>query len=113
MRATFAGERQAGLGVLLGLVALIALLAASLGLTLSYRQELKDTRATLAQRCGNTEAFRTAVGEWHAATIAIEQSNPYVDDGLREKRVAASEKVIDAVNAANRRSCSSAYRSVR
>lgn len=111
-RALARGERTASLGVILGLVAVMCLLIASLGLTLAYRDELKDTRNTLKQRCTTTEAFRNAVRSWHEATIRAESRNPFIDESLRAQRLDASSRVITAIDEANAQSCADAYKDV-
>ena len=113
MRALLRGDRVGSLGVVLGLVAVMCLLFASLGLTLAYRSELRDTRGTLQQRCSSTEAFRNAVRAWHESTIRAEETNPFIDDDLRARRLAASRLVIEAIDEANAQSCADAYRDVR
>jgi hypothetical protein len=51
VRALLNGERRLNITQVLGLVALLCLLTSSLGLTLAYRQQLKDLKATIYTRC--------------------------------------------------------------
>lgn len=112
MRALLTGERHATFGVILGLVAVMCLLAGSLGLTLSYRHELQRTRATLIERCGQTQGFRTEVQRWATATVAAEQRNHVADPRVRAQRIAAAQAVVDYVEQVNRADCTKLYASV-
>ena len=51
MRALTRGERNASVGVVAGLLGVLAMLVSTLLLTLSYRSQLIDLRETLEQRC--------------------------------------------------------------
>jgi hypothetical protein len=51
VRALLNGERQGGVGVVLGLVGVICLLIASIGLNIKQSRDLSAVKHTLQQRC--------------------------------------------------------------
>ena len=100
-------ERQASVGVLAGLIGLFCLLLGSLALTLSYRTQLLDLKDTLADHCQERRVYymaetrlREVQREQWTALAEQEQANPFIDDGLRQRRMAAYRAMVEAVDEA-------------
>lgn len=51
MKALLSGQRQGGVGVVLGLTGVICLLIASIGLNFKQSRDLSDVKNTLVSRC--------------------------------------------------------------
>lgn len=100
------GERLAGLGVVLGLLSVLCLLIASVGLTLDYRAELRETRQTIYERCLQRQAYDDAAQkarqgqvEFYEALLAISADLPPSPDpavqAARERQTAAITEVLN------------------
>lgn len=101
MRALIEGRRQGSVGVVLGLVALLCLLGSSLGLTLAYRAQLKDLKATIYHRCLQRTAYDqanhdsvAADAELYQQLLDIAKQAPRQTDPRLAALVARQEAVI-------------------
>lgn len=104
MRALVEGRRAGSLGVVLGLFALLCLLASSLGLTLAYRAQLKDLKSTIYTRCLQRQHYDLAnhngqvanAEVWKAlADIAAEAKLPPTADGQTRRLYAEQVRAIN------------------
>jgi hypothetical protein len=107
MRALTRGERNASVGVVAGLVGLICLLAASLGLNLKHAKDLDDIKQVLVGRCQARQASDERVREdlqgridLYAAIVSTEQANRFIDEPLRARRIVPYRKAMAAAQAA-------------
>jgi hypothetical protein len=101
MKALLRGERTLTVTQVLGLVGLLCLLASSLGLTLAYRQQLKDLKATIYTRCLQRTQYDRANHESVAADadlyqqlLDIAKQAPKQTDPVLAALVTRQEQVI-------------------
>ena len=101
MRALKNGERLGSVGVVLGLFALMCLLVSSLGLTLAYRMQLRDLKATIYHRCVQRQAYDRANNlsvradaDLYAQLLDIAREAPRQTDPRLATLVARQEQVI-------------------
>lgn len=117
MRALTRGERQASVGVIAGLLGVLALLVSTLLLTLSYRGQLIDLKATIVGRCEQRQVYDQANNDSVRADAVLygqlldiadqapEQTDPkiaalvarqrqVISDAQRRKEAAAEAGVI-------------------
>jgi hypothetical protein len=107
MRALLRGERNASVGVVLGLLALLCLLGSSLGLTLAYRHQLQDLKQTLYERCLQRQAYDesnhasvVADVQFYSQILSLQDRVPPQTDPRRQ---VLSEQYRDAIVAAKTR----------
>jgi hypothetical protein len=88
-------------------VALGFALVAGLTGGLAVYNQFDNLRDNLTARCEQrvpfdqrAVEFRQALLQWHEDYIDIEKDNPFIDEKVRQRRIAASQEVIDKGNAA-------------
>lgn len=101
MKALVQGERTLRVTQMLGLFALLCLLASSLGLTLAYRAQMKDLKATIYERCLQRGTYDQANHDSVAADadlyqqlLEISEQAPKQTDPVIAELVARQEQVI-------------------
>lgn len=107
MRALTRGERRASVGVVLGLLGLICLLVASLGLNWKQSRDLSDVKRILIGRCEARQASDDRTRDdlrgridLYTAIVDTEQHNRFIDSDLRARRITPYRKAMQAAEAA-------------
>jgi len=101
MRALLRGERTLTVTQVLALIGLLCLLASSLGLTLAYRAQLKDLKATIYHRCLQRQSYDqsnhdsvAADADLYQQLLDIAKQAPRPTDPLLASLAARQEQVI-------------------
>jgi hypothetical protein len=101
MRALLRGERVGSVGVVLGLFALLCLLASSLGLTLEYRAQIQDFKKTVYERCLQRAAYDESNHASVVADVELYQQILSLQDRVPEqtdpRRQALTREYRDAI----------------
>lgn len=103
MRALTRGERQASAGIIAGLIGLLCLLGASLGLNLKHAHDLTDLKHVIYQRCLQRTVYDQANhdsveadAELYRQLLAIADKAPVNADPRIRLLVADQRRVIAA-----------------
>lgn len=101
MRALLRGERTGSVGVVLGLFALLCLLASSLGLTLDYRAQIQDFKKTVYERCLQRQTYDESNHASVVADVELYQQILSLQDRVPEqtdpRRQALTREYRDAI----------------
>lgn len=104
MRALLAGQRNASVGVVLGLAGVVLLLIVSVGLNVKHMGDLDQLHDLIYKRClsvsvPQNDARRVEVAEWNSLAEQ-ERHNRFIDAPLRAQRAGSYQRLADAMQAA-------------